>query len=50
MSKTFTCQACGQSFESEDKEELIQEVHKHAHDEHGEHLSEKEIKKGIEEA
>ncbi|MFB6144554.1 MAG: DUF1059 domain-containing protein [Candidatus Nanohaloarchaea archaeon] len=49
MSKKFTCEACGHTFESEDEEELVKEVHSHAHDEHGKHMSEKEIKEKIEE-
>jgi predicted small metal-binding protein len=49
MSRSFHCEACGQTFESEDEDELVKEVHGHAHDEHGKHLSEQEIKEGIEE-
>lgn len=50
MTKKFTCDACGHTFESDDEVELIKEVHSHAHDEHGKHLSEIEIKEDIEEA
>jgi predicted small metal-binding protein len=50
MSKKFQCQACGEIFESDSEEDLIEEVHSHAHDEHGQHMSEDEIRESIEEA
>jgi transcription initiation factor IIE alpha subunit len=50
MSKQFHCQACGETLESDSEDHLVEEVHSHAHDEHGKHMSEEEIKESIEEA